>query len=565
MYKVKKITKEIIFLTLLLVNISLAKENLTAFGNTNNKDNSNISQPVFNSDASSNKGEDEVEDKNSNKQLKSLLEENLVHLSYRGVTNKIHSLKEVKELYTEVGNKLLWSNEAKLTKTGFLLIQEILKAPEHALLSEIYHSEALSGLTYEEKIYDETVFDIVMTDAFITYKKHLTNGILNPKVLISSWNTEPREINFFSLYNQIKATQNVTDYFTNDEDYNILKKEYKYYSELKEDTDFQYLSNVKLKKGSKGSAVTILREKLGLDTSSNIFDENVKQALKDYQASKGLYADGILGKNTRRSLNESPTDILEKIAINLERYRWGYIPQETNYIWVNIPAYKMAVKNGNANIFESDVIVGRNKRRTPIFSDTLEYIVLSPYWNVPRTIFNKDKVPVLRKNPNAFGSSLKAINTSTGKVISASSVDWSTNKSNYRLRQNPGPENPLGRMKFLFPNKHAIYLHDTPTRKLFERDNRAYSSGCIRVKRAEDLAVFLLDKMGWEKEKIITKSERRKETWVNLETNLNYPVFLVYHTAWVDSNKSVIFASDIYKQDEIMKKTYQKKLISYIK
>ncbi len=569
--KIIKISSLASVAILSLMNNSLAEENLLAYKTNGTNDEPYILQPLIkinpkSVDNTQNSNDSlAVDEGEAESDLKELLKERINSISYSGISNKIHSLKEVKKLYKNTGNKLLWSNNAKLSKIGYLLIQEILKAPQHALLSEAYHSNSLSSLSKGQKVVDVSSLDIIMTDAFITYKKHLTNGMLKPRRFFKDWNTKSRNIDFFSLYNQIKNSKDVASYFeVDDEDYNILKAKYNEYLSFQGNKTTRNLPNVKLAKGSRGKAVKILREKLGLNTDSNIFDESVKQALKDYQADKGLYADGVAGKNTRRSLNESYEDILEKIAINLERYRWNYIPQHSNYIWVNIPAYQMAVKNKNETIFKSDVIVGKLKRKTPIFSDTLENIVLSPYWNVPKTIFKEDKIPKLQKNANAFGSNLKAISPS-GKVVSTSSVNWSNGGAGYRLRFEPGARNPLGRMKFLFPNKHAIYLHDTPKKSLFNKDNRAYSSGCVRVKRAEDLAVFLLDKVGWSKKRVIEKSKKKKETWVRLKGKLDYPVFILYLTAWVDSDKKVIFASDVYKNDSVMKKAYQKKLLSYIK
>lgn len=191
----------------------------------------------------------------------------------------------------------------------------------------------------------------------------------------------------------------------------------------------------------------------------------------------------------------------------------------------------------------------------------LEYVVLSPYWNVPPTIFKEDKLPRLKNDPYALGGSMQVVNRKTGKVVDPGTVDWSAGGGGYGLRQLPGANNSLGKMKFLFPNKHAIYLHDTPDKHLFKRSNRAYSSGCVRLEKAKDFANFLLIDMGWSPEQVDKQSSRRSEKWVTLDTTLNYPVYLNYLTAWVDEDKNIRYSPDIYDYDEKMKTLYKQTIL----
>lgn len=478
-------------------------------------------------------------------------------IPWQGLTYRLNSSSELRLFYQQLDYHPLWTDNGILTSLAEQLIHAIAKAPLHALSSERYHSEAFSSFVAGQKIVDSAKLDVLLSDAFITYKAHLSNGIVNPKEQFPLWNKPPRDIDYISLYRHARASNDIaTVLVVNDPDYQVLQQAYAQGLKDSQESSFTPIPANSLKVGQVGQAVRILRQRLGLDDSVDVYDEPLKQAVKDYQKDNGLAADGIAGRRTLARLNQSPADNLELLAINMERHRWGQVPTGT-YIQVNIPAYKMAVRNGEQYLFESNVIVGRPSRQTPVFTDTMENVVLAPYWNVPKTIFKEDKLPALRRNPNALGSNMQVIHSATGKVVNPASVNWASGGQGYRLRQKPGARNALGRMKFLFPNRHAIYLHDTPNRKLFNRSKRDLSSGCIRVERAEDLAVFLLDEMNYDRTRIQKESRRSSEKWIQLENNKRYPIYLDYFTAWVDSHRVVHYSRDIYGHDKTLKKLYK--------
>lgn len=491
-----------------------------------------------------------------------LLNDGVNPIPWQGISNRIRSHKEITLLYARLNYRPLWTdNNGKVTRLAAQVIRATQEAYTHGLRPETYHTDATSSIQSGQQVAEPEKFDIIVTDAFVTYKKHLTNGFLDPKIEFQTWNTAPETIDFLSLYlfafarNQLGDILKITD-----KEYEILRQGYIIELQNTEINEFTPIPAKRLTIGDTGEAVSILRERLGLDNSIDIYDDTVYQAVKAYQRDNRLGADGIAGRRTLRHLNRPPENRLEKLAINMERYRWGYTPEHSNYVWVNIPAYQMAVKNEHHTLFESKVIVGRSERQTPIFSDTLEHVVLAPYWNVPSTIFEKDKLPVLKKNPHAFGKNMQVINTSNGKIVSPDTVNWNSGGKGYRLRQKPGGRNALGRMKFLFPNRHAIYLHDTPTRKLFKRSQRAYSSGCVRVERAEDFALFLLNDMGYDRSRIKKESRRSREKWVNLSGDKQYPVFLNYYTAWVDSDQQIRYSKDIYHFDKSLTKRFKQQI-----
>lgn len=244
------------------------------------------------------------------------------------------------------------------------------------------------------------------------------------------------------------------------------------------------------------------------------------------------------------------------LAINMERIRW--MPQDwhqNRYIFVNIPSYEVTVVENQQNIYHTKSVVGKPERPTPRFIDRMRHVVMSPTWTVPPTIMKKDKLPQLIRNPGAFNGSYEAISPS-GKVMSPSDVNWSSVGSSYRLRQKPGGRNALGRVKFLFPNPHAIYLHDTPSKGLFNKANRAQSSGCIRLQDPMDFANLLLRGTNWTPEKINKASSQSKEQWVNTPTET--PIYLVYWTTWAEPNGNIRQAKDIYGLDAKLISAYKK-------
>ena len=312
-------------------------------------------------------------------------------------------------------------------------------------------------------------------------------------------------------------------------------------------------------------AVAILRDKLGVpaaDGDNNYFDGDLSEAVIAYQQSHGLKADGIVSGKTRNLLNGTPKNSggnanADRLMINMERLRW--MPQDIgdSYVLVNIPSYYVKMYRGDKEIYASKAVVGQRERQTPAFTDKLRHIVMSPTWTVPPTIMKKDKINKLRSNPGAFDGNFEAV--VGGRVVRPSAVDWSApGATGYRLRQKPGARNALGRVKFLFPNKHAIYLHDTPSKSLFNRPNRALSSGCVRLQKPEEFANVLLKNTNWSSERIKKAMNQEKEQWVN--TPEQTPIYLVYWTTWSDPDGNIQNADDIYGKDSALLQQYKKAL-----
>ena len=331
-----------------------------------------------------------------------------------------------------------------------------------------------------------------------------------------------------------------------------------------------------LKPGVRHKQVAVLRERLKVPVAKkndtplhpeDVYDSELELAVKKFQKSRRMQPDGIVGPGTRRALNGRqavPKNRERAILANMERWRW--IPDNIDKlnIRVNVPEYRFRVYDGEKVVHAERVVVGKIKNQTPIFSDTMEYLVFHPYWNVPNSIKIKEILPYLRRSSGGggwFGGGdsrpgvLRANNLYVkyrGREINASSVNWNrVNISNYHFYQPPGGRNVLGFVKFMFPNKHAVYMHDTPTKNLFNQAQRAHSHGCVRVRNPRKLAeVILARDRGWSSGNVGAAIQRGRNQHVNLNTPI--PVHITYFTVRVEKSGKLSYFGDIYGHDSRM-------------
>jgi murein L,D-transpeptidase YcbB/YkuD len=324
--------------------------------------------------------------------------------------------------------------------------------------------------------------------------------------------------------------------------------------------------------GDHDPRVSLLRRRLidlgdldvTLEEAPYRFDQRVEEAVRHFQRRHGLEEDGIVGPETLSELNLPLEQRVRQIELNLERWRW--IPHELGrrYILVNIAGYQLyAVENQHRRL-EMRVVVGRNYRRTPVFSGKMTYMVLNPEWNVPGSIAVKDILPKVKEDPSylqRMGFKVYASWQDDAAVINPAEIDWSSISSRnfgFRLVQAPGPQNALGRIKFMLPNKYAVYLHDTPSQQLFQQARRGFSSGCIRVEKPFELAAYVLQgQEGWTEEKLIAGVKSGEKRIIGLQETV--PVHLLYWTAWVDEEGKLNFRKDIYKRDEPLDRALREK------
>jgi murein L,D-transpeptidase YcbB/YkuD len=296
----------------------------------------------------------------------------------------------------------------------------------------------------------------------------------------------------------------------------------------------------KFKKGTAAPEIAVIKKRLQItgdmpdnDTTA-IFDDSLESAIKKFQVRHGFNSSGIISDTLIKAMNVSAIARLEQILMNMDRMRWLATEPKGNLIVVNIPEFVMHVYEDGRNVFDIDVVVGKEGHNTMIFNGDLNQVVFSPYWNVPRSIVRNEILPAMSRNSNYLEKENMEI---TGNEDSLPVI-----------RQRPGEKNALGRVKFLFPNSFNMYFHDTPVKSLFEKDKRAFSHGCIRLREPVKLANYVLrNQPEWTPEKIEDAMNSSEQKYVKVKNPI--PVIITYYTAWVDGNGQLNFRDDIYGHD----------------
>ncbi len=426
--------------------------------------------------------------------------------------------------------------------------------------------------------------DHYITFSFFMMSNHVANGKINPEKFNGYWHldqsTPSRKIEvskLMSIQNQEQLGSYLDEIRPTHHQYALLQDKLIELQALKANQISRPVINTipdaPILPGEANCIIAGVRKRLASENPvidqvkyHELYDSLMVIEVKKFQAKNGLVADGELGKKTLGKLNRSIEDDIKKIRINLERLRWLPESYGENYILVNIPNYRLELFQNNAKTYEMRVIVGKNRTKTPIFSDTLEHVVFSPTWTVPNSIKVKEMLPKLRENGNHYGGkNYKFYCNQSGKEINPDTVNWSsidTRNFNYSIVQQPGTGNALGKVKFVLPNSMNIYLHDTPGRKLFNKSIRSFSHGCIRLEEPETLAKLVLDdnsKFDVENISNFVKSERPRRVALKKQ----YHVQIEYRTAWVDKEGALQFRPDIYGFDKKQMKYHLQNALAY--
>ena len=281
------------------------------------------------------------------------------------------------------------------------------------------------------------------------------------------------------------------------------------------------------------------------------YDAALETAVRRFQARMGLESDGAIGAGTLAELNVPLAERIRQLRVNLDRGRVLLHDLPEKFVVVNIAGYTAYVVQGQDIVWSARVQVGKPYRKTPIFRSEINYLVFNPTWTVPPGIIAADILPAAKRDPSAITRKGLKVIDAKGREVDPASVDWSRYSGGhipYTLRQDPGPKNALGRVKLMFPNSYFVYLHDTPSQALFDRAERAFSSGCVRVERVLELAAIVLDEpQQWNAASIDSVIAGGKLQNVSLKHKM--PVLLAYWTAWVDAEGRMNFRRDLYGQD----------------
>jgi murein L,D-transpeptidase YcbB/YkuD len=472
-----------------------------------------------------------------------------------------------------------WSKNGVLLETAYELRFEIKQAKFDGLNPEYYHLSLIEAFfqAFEankksgtaNEVTEVADLDLLLTDAYFSLASNLEVGKVDPSKLKSAWEItrKPQKVDYLSLLNRAIETKEIRKSLESlYPEFTIYRKGREVVRSMdelaKKDTiDWKPIKiDQSLKVGQTNGAIPEIRKRLAFwgylspasASEDKTYDSTLFKAVQKFQSANGMEPDGAIGKNTALALSASPADLRDIASINLERLRW--LPdtvRDREFILVNIANYQLDYINKLDTVFSSRVIVGKRYHESPIFSAQMSYIVFSPYWNIPPSIAKNEIIPSVRKNPNYLNQKNMEVVTGSGKVVDPSTINWSSKSFPYMIRQKPGGSNSLGLVKFMFPNSHSVYIHDTPARSLFEKEDRALSHGCIRLQNPAKFAQILLkDNPAWTPQRIDEAMHQSKEQIVNLPKKI--PVVLVYLTFWADSKGNAHFRQDIYGRDEYL-------------
>ena len=497
------------------------------------------------------------------------------------------------------------------------------KAEEHGLNPEQYHTSSISSefsksidsVQIKSRYFHLANTELLVSDAILKYCYHLRYGMVNPKIIFSDSYFLPIDDSskgdLFQPFRRENILKYLNDIQPKSKRYKKLQSALKYYNRFK---DLEWppipIPVKKIELGARDSSIALIIKRLitleYLDTSKikindfAVYDSSLVESVKRFQLNNGLINDGVIGKITVERLNTTPKQYGDMIKVNLERFRWNDYPDTSQYILVNIPDFRLFIVNKGEKIFNSKVCTGskrpsnfqnrmkvykRTKRwsdkpddwETPNMYGEISYLVLNPTWNVPQSIMREEIVYKMRKDSSYLKNHNFKVYLDTTQLnpdeIKIS--DLTVEKIPFRIIQDPGAGNALGKIKFIFNNPFGIYLHDTPTRPPFNLSNRAVSHGCVRVENPLPLAEFLLRghtkwnidflkiEIGMKvenKEAIKEYSEKRgslrkyaslgKTTDVVLSKKI--PLYVDYYTSWVDDNGVINFRADVYDRDKVL-------------
>lgn len=464
-----------------------------------------------------------------------------------------------------------WIDHGKPTAKAGLLLTALQKAAQDGLNPADYGVARIATLMERGDSPDALAeLEVLLSHGALDYGRDLATGRLAPMSIDSELYVEKREIDTLALLNRLAGVEDAGAELSalppRRSEYQHLKVALQHYRELAAAGGWKPvpLAEASLKPGGNDERLPALRARLTVTgelpadapvpEDPTLFDEATIEALKTFQARHGLEPDGVLGRQTLLALNITAEQRVAQIAMNMERWRWMPIDMGRSYILVNLAAFHLSIFDQGNVVHEARVVVGTTSTRTPVFSRKMSYLEVNPYWHVPAKIVRDEIFPKAKKDPSYLakqGYELLSDWSETAVPVDPRSLDWAhMTRLPYRVRQVPGDKNSLGRIKMMFPNEFDVYLHDTPSKNLFNRANRSFSHGCIRVEHPFDVAETILRLTGtvdWPRTRLDEALASGQRTIVRLKQPI--PIHISYVTAFVANDGSVNFRSDIYGRD----------------
>lgn len=493
---------------------------------------------------------------------------------------RIYSAVTVQSFYKGRNYQPAWIQDGHLMQAD-TLIRAIEEAYDDGLTPDYYHLGLIKSLAARaEKLFDPihmADLDILLTDAFLTLSCHLSGGCVNPVTIESEWFAKRRDVDVSSVLEQALKKKQVRKALMGlrpeQGSYARLRQALARYRELSSKGEWpRVTAGPSLKKNLTSDRVVELRKRLAasgdLETNEaktgNLFDEKLERAVIYFQKRHGLEADGIVGLITLNALNVPLKQRIRQMELNMERLRWILGNLEQRSIVVNIADFKLHVVENGRSVLSMKVVVGKPYQSTPIFTANMTYLVINPSWNVPDSIARTEILEKIKHDPHYLAKQNIKVLRGQGpyaEELDPETIDWNEITADsliYKFLQEPGPLNPLGRIKFMFPNQFNVYLHDTPSKRLFSENVRTFSHGCTRIEKPIELGAYLLQNApGWTRGKLLAAIKKGSEQNILIPHPLN--VHFLYLTAWVDERGILQFRSDIYGRDKRLDEALRKK------
>lgn len=480
-------------------------------------------------------------------------------------------------VYSENEFHPIWVKLGGLNKKGEQFYQELEEVAYDGLEKDNYLSEdqalLLENIKESKDLSTHARLDISISKSFLKLASDLNIGMIDPSTLDIEWKMNRRAptIDFLEVLQGIAEGKDL------EKSLGLFRQKNQKYADLKallkneinlqkENQELVPSFQGKIEKGETHQSIPLIRQRLNLSgdlenpkqDGEEGYDEELFQAVKKFQSRHGLVDDGIIGEDFFSSINYTHSDLISKLKINLERLRWlpDFTGSDHNQVIVNIPDFNLFYIQDGDTVFTSKVVVGKDYRQTPVFKSEMTYLVFSPTWTLPETILWEDVIPSIREDEEYLEKNHMRVLDFQEEEVNYKKIKWDKLEEEedfpYLIRQSPGDENPLGRVKFMFPNDYYIYIHDSPAQNLFSQDERTFSSGCIRMDKPEEFAALLLEDVdGWGEEEILEAMNLEEEKKVDLEEVQE--VWILYLTIW-NNGGTVQVREDIYEMDKKLAK-----------
>ena len=470
----------------------------------------------------------------------------------------------ISSFYIDRNFEPFWiGNEKKLDSlTSFIAEAEL-----HGLPLSRYPLGELNQAIFESDPYQKAKLELMATEAFLLFSQDISGGILNPNIIDKNINLVPQRKDADVLLAFLSDSIDITLFFRNllpkSNEYESLRNELRNLKEVLLNGSWGDLvpTDAVLALGMTHDNVPFLRKRLNemgypvYEVNSRLFDEALNDSVKRFQEYHGLNPDGVFGKRSIEAINVPPKTRLMQVLVNLERMRWNNQDRGTEYVLVNQPNFHAYFKSGNEKVWQSRVVIGLPSNQTAEFNDTMTHMVVNPTWHVPKSIAVDEYLPLIQSDPNFLtDNEMVLMVRGTDTIIDSSLIDmqaFTPDNFPFLIKQIPSNINALGLVKFMFPNKFSIYMHDTPMKDLFFKDERTFSHGCIRLQEPFQFAYSLLRDQEVDPEsKFQEVLEKAEETYINLSRKI--PVYITYRTAFFDEFGQIHYRADIYGRDALV-------------